>query len=185
MEWVASLNAAKYIKADAQNISNGNYLFGAFESWIPVAQVVSMTWLPAFTMDDYGILNFPYGPKGVYGSSSAMITGSRRLISVINGNMGAFEPDDIGFIFNQLAEPIYDGDKMITWKEYARSVFHHEEGLKCFEEMFENVAYDYSVQLNVVSQQLTGAFTKIFNNRSAPSEAISVIEDAVVEAIKQ
>jgi hypothetical protein len=114
-----------------------------------------------------------------------MITGSRRLISIINGNMGVFEPDDIGFIFNQLAEPIYEDDKMITWKDYARSVFHHEQGLKCFEEMCENVAYDYSVQLNDVSQQLTSAFTKIFNNRSAPSEAISVIEDAVVEAIKK
>lgn len=154
------------------------YPYHFSESWVGTicADVSGASALPAFTLDDYGLLPFPYGPNGNEKTVSAYVHSSRRLnyFSLVSDK----QADELGIVADLLFSS-FEGTGREAWKEFAEgTVFHHHEDYENFVYMTEHIRYDYSVQLTASSSALSNAFTSVYQGKKTAMEALDTVADA-------
>ena len=182
MEWVATLNKNKYIKMKIEDFYKGDNLFAATPVYMATSTSDGMkAWAPTFNMEDYFIINSPYGPKGTYGSSSGYVHTNRRLISIINSNDSEVSTENLGSILSQINVPLVINGKATNWQDYTgRASLHYPDNeIPMLETIIEGAHYDYSVHLGTEYTKLTTKFNTIFTNKGTPAAAMAEIAEAL------
>ena len=184
LDYISGLNKAGYTKnGDYSPFTNGEYVFWHCDSWKATIDYEGHEDYPLFTMQDYGMIDFPYGPNGDTTKSNSFIHRGRKLCWPVA--MTANDHSIIGILMDAIFAPL-PGMEEFAWMDYAKNnLFHHLEGYETFSNAIATTHYDYSVQLGSTMDKITGAFTKVFNGNESGAAAIAAIDAAVTQAIAE
>ncbi|MDF2686318.1 MAG: hypothetical protein K0S55_1499, partial [Clostridia bacterium] len=181
INWTKGLFDAGVIAANGgspEKFAEEESAFLVCDSWIGTADVVTLIpWLPQFTLDNFGWMPFPYGPKGEYGTWNALSYHNQRFFAMIPTDNA---PDDIAIIMNAMFSPLPESEAE-GWKAYAkRQMFHDEQGFSNFVNLIENIKCDYSAVLGQsVVDQINAALNKAINNTETATASLTAIESIV------
>lgn len=157
------------------SVAKKSVYFGC-ESWIGTVHADGWPNLPSVQLEDYGFMNFPYGPNGNKDTVSSYVHVGRRLNFVVG--VSENDVEDIGMVLDYVFSPLDDSEHEAWKKMSKKSVFHHTEGYENFVHMTENANYDYSAEMFDVRTKVESALEKACKG-STPSEAIDSIKELV------
>jgi len=187
LDYLRDLLSAKLMESGGidQFAVKANAVFMSTESYHGTLHTETDVNEPSVRLNDYGMMPFPYGPDADASTVSAYIFHGRRLLWVVgySGN----DPEEIGTIVDYMFEPL-DGDSedVPAWKVYCESMtFHHHEGYENFVNMIDNIKYDYSVELNDISSEISNAMSRAIGGHTTASEAMETINRAVQACIDE
>lgn len=184
LQWLQDLvSVGACNKADRLLFNDNHILFYISESWYftHMTQFHVDGQYPVYESDGYGIITFPNGPSGEYGTGGAFVTRARRLNWVCN--FGLTDKDDLGlvadYMFNRL-----DGTESKAWKTFLEhNVFHYGKlDATQFFYMVENVHYDYTNELNS-SDILTSVYIPAMTSKLTPASAVASKIDSINEKL--
>jgi len=182
MEWAKNLLENDLMRKtgsnEIQEFTQGKCVYFLGDSWRGTIHTEDATYLPSVTMEEYGFMHFPTGPKAETGVASSYVSVDRRLMFL--PDLTDNEPEDLGFVLNFLFE-VLDYETKATWKDALKTeIVHHKvEDTAVFLKMYEDVTYDYSAYYFNVISELNSAFTSVYNRKSGAAEAMQKISDKV------
>jgi len=157
------------------------YLFSETWQGTVMSETAEKEGRPIYTMNDFGFLPFPNGPKALESTTGAYVHKTRRLNFVIDSS--EHSNDDIGFMMDKMFSPL-GAENPITWKERGLDlIFHHIEGYNNYLDMVNKVSYDYSVQLTSTYAKLDAALSNVYAAKKAPSELIEAVKTIAIGEI--
>jgi len=179
IDYAKELYQTQYFdKSNVQkNFSDGKVSFWACHSWIGTADVKTLDYLPIYTLDHYGWIPFPYGPKGTYGSWNANSYNSQRFFAVPESNNDA---DSVGLVMNELFAP-FPGTSNEAWKAYARTnMIYDDYSYDIFTNLIAYQKYDYAPILGKeVYEKIDSVLGTALTNKSSSATAVQSLENAV------
>jgi len=123
-------------------------------------------------LEDFGYLNFPYGPSSNGRTSAYVAYDIIEYVCKMTDN----EIEDIGRVIDFLYEPL---DDQGGWKEKLRLYYHHEEDIAAVLDGVENANYNYEVQLEGLYDTYRDAAEKAFYGYSTANEAMASVTEAI------
>lgn len=181
INWTKSLFDAGVIAANGgtpEQFSAEEAVFLICDSWIGTADVFALIpWLPLNTLDNFGWMPFPYGPKGEYGSWNALSYPNQRFFAMIPTDNS---PEDIALIMNVMFAPL-EGSGPEGWKAYAkRQMFYDDQSFSNFTSLIENIKCEYSAILGQsVIDQINAGLNKAVSNTETATASLAAIEGIV------
>jgi len=175
LEWVADLYANKLARpfgSDYYSLTNGT-TFCYDQSYH--ATLVETEDSYCLSLEDYGLVPFPWGPSGEYGSCTSLIHTNRRFIcaNALSGN----DMDEVGIVIDYLFEPL-DGDEKEAWKNTLNYTLLHEEDVKNYIWMCENVTFLHECDFGSMSSKINEGLKSVVMGSSSVSEFIESVETA-------
>lgn len=136
-------------------------------------------------LEEFGMMPFPYGPKGTPETVSAYVWNGRRLFWTCS--LSENDTEDIGIIYEYLFKPFRDDYIYgVGWKDVAKTnVFHHLQGLENFIYMTDHIRYDYSTQLEDATAEFSSKMTQAITGRISVSSAFSALTTIITEEINE
>ena len=180
MDFIAKLKKDKLVEIDTTQevkmFTSSQSMFMFCEVWRGTLRAESAKYLPSYTMDDYGFISFPTGPKAPSDKTvSAFVHVNRHMNWVLNGSDN--EPDDVGRVMDYIFEPL---DNTGGWKKMAKEqIFLYNQGYDNFVYMLENIKYNYSAELLSQESSFEAAVLTVFNGTRTPSAAMEAIATAI------
>ena len=184
MDYIAKLKDDKLIGLESgsklEMFCAGKAMFIYCEVWRGTLRATSDPYLPSYTMDDYGFISFPTGPKAPsVDTVSAFVHVGRHMNWVVNGSEN--DADDIGRVMDYIFEPLDDTG---GWKTMSKAqVFMYKEGYENFVHMVENIQYNYSAELQKPESTYETACVNVFNGKKTPSAAMEAVAEAINTAL--
>lgn len=175
LQWMADMGAKKLIRPEVPSnypLTNG-YSF-MFDQAYHATLLEDPDRSYCVSLEDYGVVPFPWGPSAEYGQASSLIHSNRRFICA--NALSANDMDEVGIIIDFLFEPL-DGDPEEAWQKNLYYTLIHQQDVDNYIWMCKNVRYTYDFEFGAAQTKITSGITKITNGTASVAEIIESIEE--------